>query len=261
MLVHLNSWTSENCFNKLSDNYKFIIEPSERTIRDHLTDIENGYLKKWNELKDKQITFNEVVDLFHKNNKTPKWVDSSIYYSTIDLTIVHLFFSRQFKDENEIYYLDRGTGPFKAVVGIPPDNKKEMQGEKFDVNWKWKWDNEKKLKVQNQLKLYHKLISLIILPTCLFFFVVFGWSAFSTITKRSGLNGDMYSYYNLTRTTYSIYTSLVSLLGLGFTLTLTIYLIKSEPKKLTKAFWYFLIFIVLVIICELFLQTRFEVKA
>jgi hypothetical protein len=114
--------------------------------------------------------------------------------------------------------------------------------------------------VENKLKLYQKLVPLIILPICLFLFVAFGWSAFSTITERSGLNGDMYSYYNLTRTTYSIYTGLVSLLGLGFILTLTKYLIKSEPKKLTKAFLYFLIFILLLFFCELYLQTRFEGK-
>ena len=143
LLVHLHDWTSQNCFNQLSDNYKFILEPSDWTISDHLTTTENSYLKVWNKFKDKQISFDQVVDLFYQNNKTPKWVDSSIYYSTPNLTIVHLFFSREFRDENEIYYLERGTGPFKAVVGIPPDNRKQMRGEKFDVNWKKHWDDER----------------------------------------------------------------------------------------------------------------------
>ena len=143
MLVHLYDWTSQNCFNELSDNYKFIIEPSERTISDHLTDKENDYLKIWNQLKDRQISFDQVADLFYQDNKTPKWVDSSVYYSTPNLTVVHLFFSRQFRDETEIYYLERGTGPFKAVVGIPPDNRKVLRGDKFDVNWKKYWDDEK----------------------------------------------------------------------------------------------------------------------
>ena len=143
MLVHLHDWTSQNCFNELSDNYKFIIEPSKRTISDHLTDKENDYLKIWNQLKDRQISFDQVTDLFYQDNKTPKWVDSSIYYSTPNLTVVHLFFSRQFRDETEIYYLERGTGPFKAVVGIPPDNRKVLRGDKFDVNWKKYWDDEK----------------------------------------------------------------------------------------------------------------------
>jgi hypothetical protein len=143
LLVHLHDWTSQNCFNELSDNYKFIIEPSERTVSDHLTEKENGYLKVWNKLQGRQISFHQVVDLFYQDDKTPKWVDSSIYFSTPNLTVVHLFFSREFREENEVYYLDRGTGPFKAVVGMPPDNRKIMKGDKFDVNWKKYWDDEK----------------------------------------------------------------------------------------------------------------------
>lgn len=143
LLIHLYDLTSQNCFNELSQNYKFILEPSEWTISDHLTANENNYVKVWIKHKNKQISFDQVVDLFYRDNKMPKWVDSSVYYSTPNITIVHLFFSRQFRNENEIYYLDRGTGPFKAVVGIPPDNLKIMKGEKFDVNWKKHWDDKR----------------------------------------------------------------------------------------------------------------------
>lgn len=144
LLVHLHDWTSQNCFNELSENYRFIIEPNERTISDHLTEKENSHIKVWNELQDKQLSFDQVVNLFYQDNQTPKWVDSSIYFSTPILTVVHLFFSREFRNENEVYYLDRGTGPFKPVVGIPPDNIKVMKGDKFDVNWKKYWDDRKR---------------------------------------------------------------------------------------------------------------------
>jgi len=136
LLVHLKDWTSQNCFNELSDNYKFILKPSERTTSDHLTDKENDYLKIWNSLRDKQLSFDQVVDLFYRDGKTPKWVDSYIISSTKDLTVVRLLFSREFRTENEIYYLDWGTGPFKAVVQIPPDHLKIIKGDKFDLNWK-----------------------------------------------------------------------------------------------------------------------------
>lgn len=235
----------------------FIIEPSERTISEHFTEMENGYLKKWNKLKDKQISFDEVVDLFYQDNKTPKWVDSSIYYSTPDLTIIHLLFSRQFKEETEIYYLDRGTGPFKALVGVPPENRKVMKGDKFDVNWKWNWDNEKQLDIKSKLKTYQIIIPLLIGLISFFLFGAFGWSAFSTITERSGLNGSLFNYYNLSRTTFTIYTGLVSLSGLYFILTMTVHLIKSDQIKLTKTFWHFLIFATILVVCELYLQTRF----
>jgi hypothetical protein len=143
LLVHLQDWTSQNCFNELSANYKFIIEPSQRSVSDHLTEEENSYLKIWNKLQGKRLSFDQVVDLFYQDNKTPKWIDSSIYFSTPTLTVVHLFFSREFRDDNEVYYLDRGTGPFKAVVVMPPENRKFMKGDKFDVNWKKYWDDER----------------------------------------------------------------------------------------------------------------------
>jgi hypothetical protein len=136
LLVHLKDWTSQNCFNELSDNYKFILEPSERTKSPHLTEKENGYLRIWNSLRDKQLSFDQVVDLFYQDGKTPKWVDSSVIYSTQDLTVVRLLFSREFRTEDGTYYLDRGTGPFKAVVQIPPDHLKVIKDGKFDLNWK-----------------------------------------------------------------------------------------------------------------------------
>ena len=135
LLFHLKDWTLQNCFNDLSENYKFILEPSEWTKSDHLTDKENNYLKVWISFRDKHLSFDQVVDLLYQDNKTPKWVDCSIVYSTQNLTVVRLFFSREFRTEDEIYYLDRGTGPFKAVVEIPPDHLKVMKGNKFDLNW------------------------------------------------------------------------------------------------------------------------------
>ena len=143
LLTHLKDWTSQNCFNELSDNYAFILEANQLTPDDNLTDIENGYIATWNNIRYKQISFEEVVDLFYKDGKTPKWVDSNVYYATPDITIVSLWFSNEFKDDNEIYYMERGTGPFKAVVAIPPDHLKVMKGDKFDVNWKKRLDDSK----------------------------------------------------------------------------------------------------------------------
>ena len=143
LLVHLKALTNENCFNELSDNYRFIIEPSERRESEHLTEMENELIETWNSLKNRQLSFDAVVELFYQDSKTPKWIDCTVYYSSGKLTIVHLFFSRQFRDEREIYYLDMGTGPFKAQVSMPPDNRKVMKENKFDVNWKKYWDDEK----------------------------------------------------------------------------------------------------------------------
>ena len=141
LLTHLNGSTRQLCINDLSTNYKFIIEPSDRSTSNHLTTEENEYLKTWNKYSNKLLTFDQVVELFFKDGQTPKWADCYVYYSTSDMTVVKIFFSRQFRDEKEIYYLERGTGPFKAVVATP--HYSNNNGDKFDVNWKKHLDDKK----------------------------------------------------------------------------------------------------------------------
>jgi len=59
--------------------------------------------------------------------------------------------------------------------------------------------------MKNILKLHHKLLSILIILICMILFVTYGWSAFATLTERSGLNGDIYYYYKLTRYQFSLY--------------------------------------------------------
>ena len=150
VLTHLDDFTRKLCINDLSTNYRFILEPSERKTSDHLTTAENNYLKTWNRLKNKQLTFDQVTELFFKEGKTPKWADCHVYYSTKNLTVVKIFFSLEFREEKEIYYLERGTGPFKAVVAIPFDHSKNS--DKFDVNWKKNWDDKRNRNIWTRIR-------------------------------------------------------------------------------------------------------------
>jgi len=159
VLVHLNDFTSQFCYNKLTSHYKFIIEPSCRNVSDHLTKEENAYLKTWNRVKDMQLSFEQVVNLFYKNGTVPKWADCSIYYASNKITVVHILFSRQFKDEGEIYYLDYGTGPFKAVMVMPPEPLRVMKDDKFDLNWK-KRLNDRKGNILQRIKSYFECVIL-----------------------------------------------------------------------------------------------------
>ncbi len=152
LLVHLRDVTEKFCFNNISENYTFIIEPSERNISQHLTEEENSYIKTWNKLKNKEITFEQVIDLFYKNGRTPKWADCHIYSSNSEKTVVKIYFSRQFKEEIEIYYLESGTGPFKAVVNTSSENSTDSIG-KFDVNWKAKLENKKPENLLSKIKM------------------------------------------------------------------------------------------------------------
>lgn len=70
----------------------------------------------------------------------------------------------------------------------------------------------------------------------------------------------MYSYYDLTRLQFSIYTGLVSIVGLLFGLTVLVNVFRIDKSKLNKTFKYFLIFLIVFILCEVYLQTRFVGK-
>lgn len=94
----------------------------------------------------------------------------------------------------------------------------------------------------------------------MFLFFSFGWRAYATITERLGLNGNMYSYYGLTRLQFLIYTGLVSAVGLLFGLTVLINIFSTDKSKLTKIFKYFLFFFIVFILCEIYLQARFTGK-
>lgn len=114
--------------------------------------------------------------------------------------------------------------------------------------------------METELKLFHKLLPIILIPICFFFFASFGWSSFATTTERSGLNRDMHMYYKLSKFQYATYTSIVSLTGLLLIFFQVCFLVLKKPLLLTKTFWSFLIFIGLFIICEIYLQTRFVGK-
>ena len=114
--------------------------------------------------------------------------------------------------------------------------------------------------LQNKLKTYQIVLTILIFPICLFLFVSFGWIAYATITERSGFNGNMYSLYDLTRLQFSIYTGLISIVGLLFGLTVLINIFSIDKSKLTKTFKYFLLFFIVFILCQIYLQTRFVGK-
>jgi hypothetical protein len=87
---------------------------------------------------------------------------------------------------------------------------------------------------------------------------MYGWSAFATITNRSGLNGTMHSYYKLTRVQFAGYTTFVCAASIFFLITY-VFIVKTE-RQFIKSFWLFSLCVVFVIICEVYLGTRFSGK-
>ena len=65
------------------------------------------------------------------------------------------------------------------------------------------------------LKWYQTLLTIFISSISFLLLVIYGNSTIATVTERGGLNGDMYSYYDLTKVQYSLYTGFIGLSALS----------------------------------------------
>ena len=131
----LVEFTREYCFNDFSNNYSYIIVPNVRTTDKHLNKLEITTLKKWNKKKNKRLSFNEVVDLLHNDNKVPLWINISIYESSAEETTLELFCSRRLREEKELMHLNQ-IPPFNLQVPLTTSYFVRDKKEKFDVNWR-----------------------------------------------------------------------------------------------------------------------------
>lgn len=77
------------------------------------------------------------------------------------------------------------------------------------------------------------------------------------ITDRSGLNGSLYIYYDIPKIVFVAYTSLISLTGLVFIVLQLLFLFRKSNLKLTLTFMFYIAFLVLFTIFEIYLRTRF----
>jgi hypothetical protein len=99
-----------------------------------------------------------------------------------------------------------------------------------------------------------------VLFLCTPVFFGYGWSFISTVFDTGGMNGQYYIYYKIGKATFVIYNFLIAAGAASF-IYLTIRFISNRNiKSLQKLFWYFFAFAVVVIICEVILQMRFEGK-
>ena len=101
---------------------------------------------------------------------------------------------------------------------------------------------------------------MLIVITCGLIFISYGWISFATFTERPGLNGDWYYYYRTDRIVFGFYKLLIAAGALLTIIRLSYFVYKSDRPKVTKSFIYFAIFIAILILCEIYLSTRFVGK-
>lgn len=100
----------------------------------------------------------------------------------------------------------------------------------------------------------------ITLPICLVLCLLYGDGFIATITERPGLNGSWYIYCNLTQVQFVVYEVCVAFSALALGLMIFFTAAFENRKKLNWSFLSLLIFILLLILCEVYLSTRFHGK-
>src|SRR5438477_434263 len=88
----------------------------------------------------------------------------------------------------------------------------------------------------------------------------YGYSCYATVTERPGLNGDMHSYYRLSIPQFGSYTFAISFAALAISFLVFIFLLRKRARQLNKTLIAFLIFIFVLIACEIYLSYRFVGK-
>jgi hypothetical protein len=99
--------TKQYCFNKLPDQYRYILTPNVRTVDpkdEHLTKQEIAVLQKWNKQENQLLTIEQIVYLLHHDNKVPLWINMTIYEARKHITVVDLFCSRRLWAEQDLMH-------------------------------------------------------------------------------------------------------------------------------------------------------------
>jgi hypothetical protein len=114
--------------------------------------------------------------------------------------------------------------------------------------------------LKTQINISQFVLTAVIAIICLLIFLNYGWNSFATFTGRTGLNGDMYYYYRTNKIVFASYEFLIAAYALLTIFKLSFFIYKNNKNKLTKIFIHFAIFFVLLILCEIYLSTRFGGK-
>jgi hypothetical protein len=100
----------------------------------------------------------------------------------------------------------------------------------------------------------------LIVIACGLIFISYGWISFATFSEKPGLNGDWYYYYRTDGIIFGFYELLIATGALLTIIRLSYFIYTGDRQKVTKTFIHFAIFIAVLILCEIYLSTRFVGK-
>lgn len=103
-------------------------------------------------------------------------------------------------------------------------------------------------------------LAILIVFACLLLCLLAGLSAYALLTERTGVYGDLYLYYGLTRFQFLSYTTVIFIGNLFFGITITKTLVFGDQSRLNRTFLGFLGFVLLMVGSAIYLHTRFTPK-
>jgi len=106
-----------------------------------------------------------------------------------------------------------------------------------------------------------KIAALFLAVICIGITIIYWWGFYATATQRSGLYGSMYIYYHLTPIQYVLYNLLVVTCALVLAVLQIIDVIGNSSRMLKASTKACLVFIAILVLCEVMLQNRFTGKA
>jgi hypothetical protein len=138
-------FTRTLCWNKLSDNVEFIIQPDNLDENvPYLSGFEMLHFRQRKAEVNTGFSLDEVADRLWVKGHVPVWINISVQKAKCHKTIIELLIDRRLRqDDDEIYHKQEGYPPFHVLVSIPPyrtNQQGQIISKKFNINWKhWPW--------------------------------------------------------------------------------------------------------------------------
>lgn len=110
------------------------------------------------------------------------------------------------------------------------------------------------------INLFNSLVITVIIVVCGFILVPYGGIAFSIITNRSGLHGNLYWYYGVDKTLFTIYLLGIALSALYIIVRLLCFSILENFQKIKRTYLQFLVLLIVLVLCELYLDSIYVGK-
>jgi hypothetical protein len=103
-------------------------------------------------------------------------------------------------------------------------------------------------------------MTILVLLACGLVFISYGSIAYAIFTERPGMNGNLYWYYRADKTVFGLYMLIIALGALTILIRLLYFAFQDNAQKVTRTFIHFAIWLLILIISEVYLNSLYVGK-